>query len=338
MKQKVVIGLGVVVSIVLLGFALRDVSVPELLEHLGHANMWWLLAATVAATGTFALRAIRWRILLLPVSSEISFRSRWATICVGFMANNVIGARVGEFARAASLSRVEPVGLSPILASLVVERLLDGIVTVGLLLPAYFVLGPEQLAEAGPLVDILTGFVVIVGAGIVVAAAMVWFPGPLLSLVERFSRRLPEALAARIIGILESFIDGLGILRRGRILVAAFMWSIVVWAWNAFSFYLGFLSFDIIEPGFTGAMLLQSIISLFVAIPSTPGFFGPFEFGARVGLDLYGVEPSRIISFAATYHIATFIPVTILGIWYMRVLGISRAEIRRHGEATDDDS
>ena len=332
MKQRMMIGFGIVVSIVLLGFALRDVSASELLEHLGHANLWWLLAATAAATVTFALRAIRWRVLLLPVSTDVSFRSRWATICIGFMANNVIGARVGEFARAAALSRVEPVGVSPILASLVVERLLDGIVTVGLLLPAYFVIGPERLAAAGPLADVLTGFVVIVGAGIVVAAAMVWFPGPLLSLVERFSKRLPEKLAGRIVAILESFIDGLGILRRGRILVAAFAWSLIVWVWNAFSFYLGFLSFGIVEPGMTGAMLLQSIISLFVALPSTPGFFGPFEFGARVGLELYGVEPSRIISFAASYHIATFIPVTILGIWYMRVLGLTRDEIRRSAD------
>jgi len=101
--------------------------------------------------------------------------------------------------------------------------------------------------------------------------------------------------------------------------------------WNAFSFYLGLLAFGIEGPGFTGAMLLQSMISLFVAVPSSPGFFGPFEFGARVGLGLYGIAPSRIISYAAVYHILTFIPVTLLGIWYMRRLGISREEIGRRG-------
>ncbi len=328
MKQRVIVVLGILISVVLLFFALRDVSLPELLEHLGHANPWWLAAATAAATGTFALRAIRWRILLIPVSETVSFNSRFATICIGFMVNNVIGARLGEFGRAYSLSRIEPIALAPVLASLVVERLLDGVVTVGLLLPAYFTLGPEALAAAGPLVDFLTGFVILVGIGIAVAAAMVVFPRRVLALVERLSTVLPDWLGERLTDIAGSFIQGLGVLRRGKILAMAFGWSIVVWLWNAFSFYLGFLAFELEEPGLVGAMMLQSMISLFVAIPSSPGFFGPFEFGARVGLNLYGIDPSKIISFAATYHILTFIPVTVLGIWYMRRLGISRKDIR----------
>jgi uncharacterized protein (TIRG00374 family) len=331
MRRRAVVAFGVILSVVLLFFALRDVSAAELREHLGEANLWWLLAATVAATATFALRAIRWRILLMPVAPELSFNSRFATICIGFMANNVIGARVGEFARAYSLARIEPVGIAPVLASLVVERLLDGIITVGLLVPAYFVIGPDRLAAAGPLVDILTGFVVIVLAGVFVAAAMVVFPRQVLGVARRASARLPETFSERLIKIVESFIEGLGVLRRGWILLLAFGWSLVVWLWNAFSFYLGFLAFEIEEPGLIGAMMLQSMISLFVAFPSTPGFFGPFEFGARVGLALYEIEPSRIISFAASYHIATFIPVTLLGIWYMRRLGISRGDIRGAG-------
>lgn len=335
MKQRAIVALGVIISIILLVFALRDVSFAELREHIAEANLWWLLAATVAATVTFALRAIRWRILLLPVAGVLPFGSRFATICIGFMANNVVGARVGEFARAYSLARVEPIGLTPALASLVVERLLDGVVTIGLLVPAYYVLGPERLAEAGPLVDVLTAFVAIIAVGILIAAAMVVFPRQVLGLVRGLSSRLPKRFSERLIAIAESFIQGLGVLRRGWILLVAFAWSVVVWVWNAFSFYLGMLAFGLEEPGMVGAMMLQSIISLFVALPSTPGFFGPFEFGARVGLGLYGIEPSRIISFAASYHILTFIPVTVLGIWYMRKLGISRSELRSadHGDS-----
>ena len=83
------------------------------------------MAATVVATLTFHLRAIRWRILLLPVCGTLPFGSRYAAVCIGFMANNVLPARLGEFARAYSLSRIEPVPVSGAFASLVVERLLD---------------------------------------------------------------------------------------------------------------------------------------------------------------------------------------------------------------------
>ena len=100
---------------------------------------------------------------------------------------------------------------------------------------------------------------------------------------------------------------------------------------NAFSFYLGFLAFDIVEPGFTGAMFTQAVIGPFVALPSSPGFFGPFEAASRLSLEVYGVEPARILSFAVSYHILTFVPVTVLGIWYMRKLGIKRGEFAGGG-------
>jgi len=327
---------GIALSIVLLFYALRDVSAKELFRHLGDANLWWLLAATVVATGTFLLRAIRWRYLLRPGVGDVPFRSRFETVCIGFMANNVIGLRIGEFARAYTLTRVERVGLSPVLASLILERLLDGIATVALLIPAYFALGGERLAQAGPLEEILTGFVAFVIVGLVGVGLLVRFPAGCLRLAEGLSKRLPARVERRIVGLVRSFIEGLGALRQGHVLAIAFAWSIVIWGWNAFSFYLGFLAFDIQGPGFTGAMLLQSMISLFVAVPSSPGFFGPFEFGARIGLGLYGIAPSKIISYAAGYHILTFIPVTVLGIWYMRRLGISREEIGRRGGGVSD--
>ena len=329
MKRRGMVAFGIVLSVVLLLYALRDVSADELFHHLGEANLWWLLAATAVATVTFFLRAIRWKFLLRPAVGDVPLSSRFETTCIGFMANNLLPARIGEFARAYSLSRIEPVGISPILASL--ERLLDGIVTVGLLIPAYFALGGERLAEAGPLQEILTGFVVLVIVGLVGVAMMVRFPTGCLRIAETLCQKLPKRVARRVVTLVRSFIEGLGALRHGHVLAAAFAWSVILWVWNAFSFYLGFLAFDIEGPGFTGAMLLQSMISLFVAVPSSPGFFGPFEFGARIGLDLYGIAPAKIISYAAGYHILTFIPVTVLGIWYMRKLGISRHEIGRRG-------
>lgn len=336
MKRRGMVAFGIVLSIVLLFYALRDVSVEELFEHLGRANLWWLLAATVVATVTFVFRAIRWKYLLRPAVGDVPFSSRFETTCIGFMANNLIGGRVGEFARAYSLSQVEPVGISPVLASLVLSRLFDGIATVLLLIPAYFALGGERLAEAGPLQEILTGFVVFVIIGLIGVAMLVRFPSGCLRLAERVFRPLPDRFRDPVLGLVRSFIEGLGALRYGHVLVITFVWSIVLWVWNAFSFYLGFLAFDIVGPGMTGAMLLQSVISLFVAVPSTPGFFGPFEFGARVALDLYGIAPARIISYAAGYHILTFIPVTVLGIWYMRRLGLSRRELgRRSGGVTE---
>lgn len=336
MRHRLTIGIGIVLSIVLLVYALRDVSAAELMEHLGDANIWWLLAATAVATLTFAIRAIRWRVLLLPAAGEIAYSSRFATVCIGFMANNLLPARLGEFARAYSLSRIEPVGVSATLASLVVERLLDALVLMTFIVPAYL-LGVADVTGAGPLRQLFIILIVFVGLGLVVAGAMVRLPGPILRFVEKWSHRLgPDRLADRLTGLIAAFISGLGALRHGHVFVRALFWSVIVWANNALSFYLGFLAFGIDAPGIPGAMLTQTVIGFAVAIPSTPGFFGPFEAAARLTLGLYDIGPSLIISFAAGYHIMTFIPVTALGIWYMRKLGISRDEIGHSEELVEE--
>ena len=336
MRGRLTVLLGVFVSIALLLYALRDVSAAELLRHLGEADPWLLLAATVVATLTFHLRAIRWRLLLRGANGELPFGSRYAAVCIGFMANNVLPGRLGEFARAYSLSRIEPVRLSGALASLVVERLLDAVALMVLFVPAFFLGGVDEAASR-TLRDLFTVAVAVISLLLIIFGLLVRFPDRLLGLADTWSRRLgPDRVADRVMSILAAFVEGLGALRHASVFARAMLWSFAVWGWNAFSFYLGFLAFDILSPGFEGALVLQTTISFAVAIPSTPGFFGPFETAARLALELHHVEPARIISFAAGYHILTFLPITVLGIWYMRQLGISRKEFGRRERAAPD--
>ncbi|MCG8467937.1 MAG: flippase-like domain-containing protein, partial [Gemmatimonadetes bacterium] len=333
----ITVAIGIIVSIALLFYALRDVSVAELLEHLRAANLWYLPAATTVATLTFHFRAIRWRALLLPTGEEPPFSSRYAAVSIGFMVNNVIGGRVGEFARAYALSRIEPIGVSAALASLVVERLLDALVLLALLIPA-ILLGAGDVAVSDAVRQIFHVLAVLVSVGLVTLGVLVRFPKRPLRFAEHWLHKLgPDRLADRVTGILEAFVGGLGALRHGHVFARALAWSVVVWGFNGFSFYLGFLAFDIVEPGIPGALLLQTIVGAAVALPSTPGFFGPFEFGARLALELYSTEPSLIISFAASYHISTFMPITLIGIWYMRRLGFSRGELGKSAELTQAD-
>jgi len=324
-RITVLVGLGL--SVALLWWALRDVSFAELWDHLRRANAWLLLAMTAAATFTFVLRVFRWQVLLKPTITGLSFRSRFAAVCIGFMANNLLPARLGEFARAYSLSRIEPIGMSAAFASLVVERLLDALVLVAFLIPA-LLLGVG--ASAGPvsLMQIFTAAILVVSVGLLLLGTLVRFPDVFLRLAERWTHRLmTQRSADKITGMLTSFIAGLGALRHAHVFAQAIAWSLVVWLWNGFSFYLGFLAFGIRGPGIAGALLLQSLIGFAVSIPSSPGFFGPFEAAARVGLGIYSIGPARIISFAAGYHILSFIPVTVIGLWYMHRLGISRDEL-----------
>lgn len=327
---------GLVITVALLWWVLRDVSASAVLAELREADVWLLAAMVVVATLAFLLRAFRWHVLLLPGFPASHLSSRFAAVCIGFMVNNVLPARIGEFARAYSFSRIEPIAISQSLASLVVERVFDAVV-----LGAFFIFTVQYGDFAAGNSAVLRGAGATAGLIFALALVVLWaiarWPQRTLNLAERLvGRVLSPSLTERTIGILASFIRGLGALHDPWVFSRALLWSIAVWVCVAASVWIGLLAFDIREPGFVGAMFVQAVIGFAVAIPSSPGFFGPFEAAARLALGAYGVESVRIVSFATGYHILTFLPVTLLGIWYLYRTGIRWSEVEHSEELVED--
>lgn len=329
---------GLVVSVLLLAWALRDVSATRVLGMVGRASPGWLAAMVVMATMSFVLRALRWRVLLLPGYPGTGFRARFAAVCIGFMVNNVFPARLGEFARAYAFSKVEPIEAGAAFGSLVIERMLDGLTLTALLVFVLILAGTGSvgLLDAPLLQRIALGGAAVFGVGFIGIWLVVRFPGVAVRLFEATAGRIvPDRLYQRLRSILRSFVRGLGSVARPGILFVAVAWSVAVWLCLSASIWFGMLALGIGGPGFSGAVLVQAIIGFAVAIPSSPGFFGPFEAATRLGLSAYDVDPSRIVAFAASYHILTFIPVTLLGLWYLSRLGLGWQEVERSEEMVE---
>src|SRR6476469_8277677 len=126
--------LGVAVSAGYLYFAFRSINLADALEKARHANYWLLVASALTATCMFPLRAIRWRTILDPVAPKLPFGPLWRSVAIGQMVTNVVPFRAGELARAFALNRQLPaVSFSTSLASVAVDRVFDGIVTMLLL-------------------------------------------------------------------------------------------------------------------------------------------------------------------------------------------------------------
>ena len=324
--------LGIAITVALLAWVLRDVSAQEVWHELRQSSPLWLLLAVVLATLSFALRAVRWKILLEPVISETSFDSRFGAVCIGFAVNNILPARLGEFTRAFALTRMEPLPLSASIASLVVERILDGVVLaiflfVTISLPG-FPLGDGTTAELIRRTANIGAVVFGVGLGLLWLAAR--RPEATSRLFDRtVVRWLPDRFAEKASRAAASFVNGLGALASARVFVRALFWSFVVWIDLSLSVWAGLEAFDITGPGIAGSHFLQAVIAFAVAAPSSPGFFGVFEAAARVGLGPWNVSAARVVSFATSYHILTFIPVTLIGLWYLQRLGLSWSDVGR---------
>jgi len=321
--------LGVALSIILLYFTLRDVSFADLLTHLRTARPGPLLLAVAVGTLTFGIRTIRWRYLLRTEQDEpVGWAPLWHATAIGFMANNTLPLRLGEPLRAYSASRLGKVPFTAALSSIAVERALDALTIGAMLTIALFTSGlpPEtRIANVGRLdqVAIRAGLI----CSVIFAGALFVVLFPVLS--ERIVRRVIPwpGLADRIVNLIEGLRLGFGALRSVSRLVAAVTWSVVHWVLNAASFWLAFGAFSI-EVGFTGAVLVMCLLAIGIAAPSSPGYFGIFELVVAASLSLFGVPRDIGVAYGLTYHIATFIPITLLGLWSLVVTPIGIKDIR----------
>jgi uncharacterized protein (TIRG00374 family) len=320
--------LGIAVSLFFLWFVFRGEDPAAIMADLRRANPWWMLLAVVLVTMTYPIRALRWKVLLEPVQPGTRFGHRFAAVNIGFMANNLLPARVGEFARAYALSRVTPATASGAFGTLVVERFLDAMIILSLTVFALMSPGfPREAVGDGPVGLALK--VGAVGAAILMVGLIVLliWPRPVVRLVSRFATKLPADMSRLIVDALEAFLEGLGVLQNPRLLVKALLWTLFLWLWNSVAFWVAFKAFAI-DLGFVAAIFVQSAVALFVAIPSAPGFFGTWHLAARVALsDIYGVPVGQALSFAVGFHLAGFFPVTFLGLYYVGKLGFSFKEV-----------
>ena len=324
--------LGIVLSVALLAWTLWPTKVDyhAVWAVLRGANLPLLVLAALTATLTFPLRARRWQTILSPVA-HVPFGALWRSTAIGMMINNVVPARVGELARAFSLTREDPrVPLSAAVASIGVDRVFDVIVLFGLMFgamldPAF----PGATRIAGqPVAVWARGAMLMIGVLLVLLYGIALMPERLDALFSRVARPLSPGLQRRGSAALHAFARGLSVLHSPRRFVSVLGWTLAHWLTNALAFWLGFRAVGIDAPA-SAAFFLQGVIAIGVAVPSSPGFFGVFEAAARLGLDVYDVPASRSVSWAIGYHILSFIPITLIGAWYASRLGFSLAQLER---------
>jgi uncharacterized protein (TIRG00374 family) len=141
-------------------------------------------------------------------------------------------------------------------------------------------------------------------------------PERVFTLYDALVGRVAPKLAPRGRPLIEGFASGLGVLRSPRLVAEVFVWTMLHWLCNAFAFWLGFKALGIEAPLLAG-LLLQGIVAIGVSVPSAPGYFGVFEAAGKIGLGLYGVTDTKAVSWALGFHILSYIPITVMGAWYL---------------------
>lgn len=324
--------LGIAVTAAFLAWAVHDVDLHDVLAGVRTANPLLILASAGIATLTFPLRTLRWRVLLrAPDGSPYPWRPLWDATAIGFMANNLLPARAGEFARAWVASRGLPLRFTTALASIGVERVFDGLMMLALMAAAIAAPSFPSHATLGgsPVSRVATGVALVFGAALVVSFAVALRPAPWLALLDRVaSTVLPERLAGKVHSLADGMVAGLAALRSPARFAAVVGWSLVLWLVNAAAFALCFRAFHLPVPA-EGALLLQGLIGFGVAIPAAPGFWGVFEYCTRLTLQFYGITATLALAYAFAFHLAGFIPITLLGLDALSRAHLHLGDLRR---------
>lgn len=315
----------IAVTVGLLWWALYRVDWRTLWADVRGANVILVLLAVVVGTMIFPLRAIRWRPILDPVAPGLSYGTLWRATAIGFMANHLLPFRPGEIVRPWMLARETSVPFSAAFASQLVDRVFDAFVVF--LLVAVAMLDPAFPSSVGAR-TFATTTTLGVAAAAVGLYAIVFLPDHVVRIGGAAARRALPRFEDRVRGLLQSFADGLSVLRDPRRFAIVFFWALAMWLTQALAFWIMFRAVGIVAP-FSAALLIQGLIVLAVAAPSTPGFFGPFEAAAKLGLGFYAVSDSRALAWALPYHVLSLLPISFIGLYYLARSGVSLADLKR---------
>ncbi|MDD2366919.1 MAG: lysylphosphatidylglycerol synthase transmembrane domain-containing protein [Desulfuromonadaceae bacterium] len=320
--------LGIGVSIFFMTLLFRKIDFNQLLTALLRVDYFYIMLAIALTFLSYFLRAVRWHYILIP-EKRIPILSLYPATIIGYMANNLLPARLGEFVRAYILARKEGLQAPTVFASLVIDRLFDGFTVMLILLFTMFTLRlPHGMAEAETVLR--TGGLI----SFILYSCIVIF---LLLLKGQTSRTIewtgillkpfPQKLADRIIPLLGSFIGGIRLSSKASNLMAILISSLAVWLFCIIPVDLVLKGFDVHLP-FTASMFILVLLVFAVMVPASPGYIGTYHYACFKGLSAFGVPESTAVSIALVLHATGFFPVIIAGFYHVWRNKISLNEIK----------
>lgn len=320
----------VALAVGLLALFLRNADLRQVWAEIRRARLDLLVLTLVTVGVNMVLRAVRWQYLLRPIGNT-SFRNAFRTTTIGFAASFLLPARAGEFLRPYLLARRENLSATAAFATIVLERLID-LITVLVLLGAFVVLFDPGLAAVDPAVYQGVKF----GGGFVAAGAIVMLivtfvlaghPETLGRGVLRIQALLPRRAAHAIAGLVRMFAEGLAVVRQPARLLVTLALSLPLWLSVATGIWASACAFEIAVP-YTGSFLLMALLTVGVAVP-TPGAVGGFHEAFRIGATtFYGAPNDRAVGAAIVLHAISFVPVTLLGVFFIAQDGLNLSRMR----------
>ncbi|MDH4016721.1 MAG: flippase-like domain-containing protein [Actinomycetota bacterium] len=328
--------LGLGITLVSVWIAVRGIPIGEVIAAMQRANFIALLLLSAPFyTLSVYLRALRWRHLTDPIT-PIPTVALFRAASIGFLANNLLPLRMGEIIRSVTLANEAGVSRSAILGTVVIERVLD-VVAVLLLAAASLSWVGSQSDAAGILQEGSILLLPVALAPLAVLAALRLWPETLIAAAVWCLRPAPTRARELAERVLRGFSDGLGALGRGGHLFWIAFHSALIWlVASTGPMLIGFwafgpevVSFDSPWEMIVTSWVLLAAVGVAVALPSAPGFIGPYQLAFQAVLVRFGVDPAEALAMGVLVWAAFWLTLTLQGVVVLRASRMTIAEMMR---------
>ncbi len=306
---------GTLLGFVLLVLLLRSVNLDKLGSDFSRVDYRYMGLAIVPFVVNLLLKVPRWALLF--GDEAPSWDTLFGGMNVGYAVNSLLPLRLGEIARAYWVRDRGRIGMVQTLSTIALERVVDGVTLLVLfLLMVPTVAFPAKLL--GPALLVGGGFILALLAMIALAhGSSTWQNHRLAAVFRRLETGRWSLLGRAVCQV----VMGLQALRSRRAVVLLAIYTLLIWGTNSLLIWLVLQAFHIGAP-LTAGILLTAVLNLGMAVPSSPGYVGVFDYLMVLTLGLYGVHRTPAVAAALAFHAIAFVPVTIIGLVYMARSGL----------------
>jgi glycosyltransferase 2 family protein len=319
--------LGALIGLACLAILLRQVDLKQSWNALGRLNGPYMLVPLAVFFVNLPLRAWRWQ-LIFPASWRPSFGACLTVLGIGNMANFLLPGRAGDLARCVLVGRAGSLSESSrTLATLAVEKVLDGLALVGMVLFSVWALHPPHWV-----LELLRVAILIFGGALVLLVLLRYQTRALIQYVRRAFRVVHLAtLEDKFDGLLTSFADGLSAVSSAGQMLTLLLMTATIWTTEAAVIW-GLARALGLAVSLESAVVASAVLGLGLMIPAAPGGLGTYELFGTEAFKLAGIAASSALALTLVIHAWVFVANIAVGTCLLAIKGITLAQLRNRLE------
>ena len=325
-KNSLKIIFGLLISFGFLFLAFRQLDFQQMKQAFSLANYWLLIPSLVIIFSSHWLRSLRWQFLLNPVK-KIPVGNLFSALLIGYAANTILPAHLGEILRAYVIGRKREISVSSALATIVVERIID-VLSIVLIMAITLIIYPfpDWVKKSGYIM-----FVFAIGLFVFLIFMKVYTEAT-MKFVRTIVKPFPQSLKEKIENLSRSFLDGLKPMKSKFDYIIILMLSILIWLCYWAVIYINFFTFNLVAEyhlDITSGLVLLVITTISVVVPSSPGYIGTYHWLCQVSLELFYVPRAIGLTYAIVLHAMNFFPLFLVGFAFAWKEGIKLSKVQK---------